>query len=344
MIEMWDELFGELAGRSLGELGGEARWELMHRSLEPVWELVAASLAPGGFACVNIGDATRTVDGQFRLFDNHGPVAAYLRQLGLSQLPSILWRKPTNSPSKFLGSGMLPAGAYVTLEHEVILVFRKGGKRSFVSAEDRERRRRSAIFWHERNRWYSDVWTIAGARQGRRAPDAVGRAPVAPDRASDAVGRGGDAVGRARSGAFPLELAYRLVNMFSLQEDLVFDPFLGTGTTSFAAMAAGRSSIGIERDPDLPQAPLAHLGNPEAPAAFAPGLIDRLASFPRSRLAEQRERAGEIEERSSRAHRNDWYAMPVVTAQETSAVLYEPVEESLSKDGARLRLRHQPLG
>ena len=56
---------------------------------------------------------------------------------------------------------------------------------------------------------------------------------------------------RARSGAFPFELAYRLICMFSVMGDTVVDPFLGTGTTTLAAMVAGRSSIGFEIESSL---------------------------------------------------------------------------------------------
>ena len=54
--------------------------------------------------------------------------------------------------------------------------------------------------------------------------------------------------GRLRSAAYPFELPFRLINMFSTKNDIVVDPFLGTGTTMAAAMATGRSSIGFEID------------------------------------------------------------------------------------------------
>ena len=56
---------------------------------------------------------------------------------------------------------------------------------------------------------------------------------------------------RQRSGAFPFEIPYRLINMFSVQGDVVLDPFIGAGTTLLAAMAAGRHSIGFEIDEGL---------------------------------------------------------------------------------------------
>ena len=121
---------------------------------------------------------------------------------------------------------MLPAGAYVTLEHEYILILRKGTKREFNKAEERQNRRESAIFWEERNAWFSDVWM-----------DVKGTGQELFKKAT-----------RSRSAAFPFEVAYRLINMFSVRGDTVLDPFLGTGTTTAAAMACGRHSLGFELD------------------------------------------------------------------------------------------------
>jgi DNA modification methylase len=125
-----------------------------------------------------------------------------------------------------MGSGMLPGGAYVTLEHEHVLVFRNGAKREFFGQEAKSRRYRSAYFFEERNRWFSDVWTdLLGTRQ------TTGRAEL-----------------RERSAAYPLELAYRVVHMYSIQGDTVLDPFVGTGTTALAALAGARNSVGVDID------------------------------------------------------------------------------------------------
>jgi modification methylase len=149
--------------------------------------------------------------------------------LGFTALPCVLWRKQTNAPNKFMGSGMLPAGAYVTLEHEYILVLRKGPKRAFRSEIEKKTRRESAIFWEERNSWFSDVWfDIKGT------PQALNDKEV-----------------RKRSGAYPFELVYRLINMYSARGDTVLDPFFGTGTTMAASMASCRNSMGYEIDPAL---------------------------------------------------------------------------------------------
>jgi DNA modification methylase len=158
------------------------------------------------------------------LYPNHSRILSRFIKLGLHALPVILWRKQTNAPNKFMGSGMLPAGAYVTLEHEYILILRKGSKREFKLDAERQNRRESAFFWEERNTWFSDAWMdVKGTSQNL-----------------------GNRTARLRSAAYPFEVPYRLINMFSAKGDTVVDPFLGIGTTMWAAMAAGRNCIGYE--------------------------------------------------------------------------------------------------
>ena len=125
-----------------------------------------------------------------------------------------------------MGSGMLPAGAYVTLEHEYILVFRKGGKRKFTDSE-KIARQKSAYFYNERNEWFSDTWQVRGTTQK------------------------GVKGSRERSGAYPVEIPYRLINMYSIMGDVVLDPFGGLGTTLMASIMSGRSSISYELDKTL---------------------------------------------------------------------------------------------
>jgi site-specific DNA-methyltransferase (cytosine-N4-specific) len=233
LVEQWDELFADLdpaVGEALSGGDGDRAFRLMHDALDTVWAELERVLAPGGIACINVGDATRTVDGQFQLWPNHTEIATRMRDQGFSCLPEILWRKPTNSPSKFMGSGTLPPNAYPTLEHEHLLVFRNGALREFPPGDDR--RYESAYFWEERNEWFSDCWEILGADQRLAADDGA----------------------RDRSAAYPLEIPLRLIRMFSTYGDCVLDPFLGTGTTTIAAMAAGRDSVGYELDPTFAEA------------------------------------------------------------------------------------------
>jgi DNA modification methylase len=208
---------------------GNDAFELMHRILDNVWNEVYRVLMHGGIACINIGDAARTINNNFSLYQNHTRLMSCLLKLGFSALPAILWRKQTNAPNKFMGSGMLPPGAYVTLEHEYILIVRKGKKREFKSHKDKKNRRQSAFFWEERNVWFSDIWLdVKGVSQNIF-----------------------DSKVRDRSAAYPFEVPYRLINMFSVKGDTVLDPFLGTGTTMYAAMAAARNSVGFELDQHL---------------------------------------------------------------------------------------------
>jgi len=230
MIKMWDEMFGEQNPdiiKALKEENGEKAFELMHKELDKVWKECHRVLKEGGIACINIGDATRSLNGKFQIYTNHARILNYCISLGFHALPEILWIKETNKPDKFMGSGMLPVGAYITLEHEHILILRKGDKREFKNPEQKLNRQKSAFFWEERNKWFSDTWfDVHGKLQNID-------------------------VSRERSAAYPFELASRLINMFSVKNDLVLDPFLGTGTTTKAALCSERNSIGFERDDTL---------------------------------------------------------------------------------------------
>lgn len=227
MIEMWDNIM-EKQNPKISDylkLKPEKAFELMHNELDKVWQECFRVIKPGGFLCINIGDATRTINGNFSLYNNHSRILKACIELGFVTLPSIIWRKQTNAPNKFMGSGMLPCGAYVTLEHEWILIFRKGNKRVYKTSDDKLNRMKSSFFWEERNIWFSDIWEIKGTKQTLKNTNT-----------------------RERSAAFPFEVPFRLINMFSQKGDTVLDPFLGTGTTMQAAIITGRNSCGYDID------------------------------------------------------------------------------------------------
>ena len=303
MIEMWDEIFSKqnsAIGDALKDRDGNQAFELMNKELDKVWKEVYRVLKDGGIACINIGDATRKIGEEFRLYSNHSRILQYCLKLGFSILPEILWRKQTNAPNKFMGSGMLPAGAYVTLEHEFILVLRRGNKREFNTKEDKLRRQRSAYFWEERNVWFSDVWEdLKGTRQNDI-----------------------DKKIRERSGAYPFELAYRLINMFSLREDSVLDPFLGTGTTTRAAMATGRNSVGIEIDANFKDHLFSRFMNI---VDFSNQLIEnRIVTH--LRFVQERTQA-----RGGLGYTSKVYGFPVMTSQETE-ITFDELSKIVKKD------------
>jgi DNA modification methylase len=297
MIAMWDEMFAQQSSsvkKALAKGNGTNAFELMHKVLDPVWKEVCRVLKFGGFACVNIGDATRTINGNFVLYPNHMRILKAALELGFSALPCILWRKQTNAPNKFMGSGMLPAGAYVTLEHEYILILRKGPKREFKKEEDKKIRRESAIFWEERNHWYSDVWF-----------DVKGTLQALSDKDS-----------RLRSAAYPFEVVYRLINMYSAKGDTVLDPFLGTGTTTAAAIASGRNSIGYEIDPALEN----------VIDRIKKVIVDSSKQLIRKRLAKHMEFVVDrLKTKGGFKYENKHYGFPVMTAQEKELIFNDPI-------------------
>ncbi|MCY4731733.1 site-specific DNA-methyltransferase [Natronomonas gomsonensis] len=311
MVEMWDDSFAaqdDAVADALEADDGEAAFEAMHALLDEVWQGVADALVDGGIAAVNVGDATRRMDGRFRLFPNHARIIEGLSAAGLQQLPGIVWRKPTNSTNKFMGSGTLPTNAYATLEHEHVLLFRKGDTRQFPPKD--ADRYASAFFYEERNEWFSDCWKVRGTRQTRDSDD--------------------DA--RERSGAFPLEIPLRLVRMYSIRGDTVLDPFVGTGTTSLAALVAGRNSVGIERAPDLAEAF-------ETRASNAPALSKRLAE---ERLQRHREFVADRNDRPK--YEAEHYDTRVVTKKERNIELSTVAAvERANADPTRFRATHEPF-
>ena len=230
MIAMWDDIFRKLdtAIPLFDEWNRSNVWtvfESMHAQLDTVWGKLFQSVVEGGIVAINIGDATRTVAGEFTLFPNGARITTSMVKSGFTPLPNIYWKKPTNGPNAFLGSGFKPVNAYVTLDCEHILLFRKGKKRVF-SADEKVYREKSCFTKEERDVWFSQTWTgIKGVRQ------------------KEVNGR--------RSAAFPEAIAERLIRMFSIEGDTVLDPYVGTGTTSTVAFRLNRSAIGFDIDEEF---------------------------------------------------------------------------------------------
>ena len=289
MVQIWDPVFSKLNPEieiALEQEDGNLAFELMHQELDKIWNEVFRVLKTNGIACINIGDATRSIGNDFKLYASHARIISHCCKIGFQCLPLIIWSKLTNSPNKFMGSGMLPPGGYVTLEHEYILILRKGGKREFESAKEKQRRQDSSYFWEERNTWFSDVWDLKGVHQSLKKNNT-----------------------RERSAAFPFELAYRLISMYSLKNDTVLDPFLGTGTTMLAAMALERNSIGVEIAP-----------------SFSEMIDDRISEivpyaneYNQKRLDEHRQYMKDYTTKHGEPkYRNEFYDFPVKTKQEIS--------------------------
>ncbi len=239
MIKMWDRLFAEADPKikklwqKLETNGKEETvrqiYDRMHDYLGKVWQETYRVLVDGGIACINVGDATRTVNGKFQLFPNHSRIIEICEKIGFTTLPYILWKKPTTKPKykgkgAFLGSGFLPPNAYVTLDCEFILLFRKGNLRKFPPKD--KLRYESAFKKVERDEWFSQIWSLKGTRQTISELE-------------------------RRTAAYPDEIAERLIKMFSVKGETILDPFIGSGTTAKVAAQNERNTIGYETDQNL---------------------------------------------------------------------------------------------
>ncbi|MDR2708185.1 MAG: site-specific DNA-methyltransferase [Nitrososphaerota archaeon] len=238
MVQMWDAQFckmDEKIAQLWQKLSGtdddddEQIYTLMHENLAKTWQETFRVLVEGGIAAINIGDATRRLDNKFQLFPNHNRIIEICEKIGFTTLPYILWKKPTTKPhykgkGAFLGSGFLPPNAYVTLDCEFILLFRKGDLRKFPCND--HMRYESKFTKTQRDEWFSQIWTLNGIRQ----------------KVSEF---------ERRTAAYPDEIAERLIKMFSIKGDTILDPFLGSGTTMKTANNAQRNCIGYEIEEDL---------------------------------------------------------------------------------------------
>lgn len=206
------------------QLGHIQDYESFLGELEKVWRHVFRVLVPGGRLVCVVGDVcvARRNFGRHLVFPLHADISVMCRRIGFDNLNPIIWHKIANASyevpngSKFLGKPYEP-NAIIKNDMEFILMQRKpGGYRKPTE----EQRRQSMIDKKDFDRWFQQIWNLPGASlKHHPAP-------------------------------FPLELASRLVRMFSFVGDTVLDPFCGTGTTMVAAFKHQRNSIGVEVDPE----------------------------------------------------------------------------------------------
>lgn len=211
---------------SNGQLGHVSDYETFLAELDRVWQHCFNALVPGGRLICVVGDvclSRRKNDGRHTVVPLHASIQEHCRRIGFDNLAPIIWHKIANAAYEvenggagFLGKPYEP-NAVIKNDIEFILMERKpGGYRKPSLAE----RLLSVISTDNYQRWFQQIWTGLTGASTRHHP--------AP---------------------YPVELAERLIRMFSFVGDTVFDPFMGTGTTSVAAARCGRHSIGCEVDP-----------------------------------------------------------------------------------------------
>jgi DNA modification methylase len=207
-----------------GQLGHIQDYELFLDSLDAVWKQCLRALVPGGRLISIVGDvclSRRKNDGRHTVVPLHAAIQERCRKLGFDNLAPIFWHKIANAMyevengSSFLGKPYEP-NAVIKNDVEYILMQRKpGGYRR----PDVPTRVLSIISADNHKKWFQQIWTGLTGASTRHHP--------AP---------------------YPVELARRLIRMFSFVGDTVLDPFMGTGTTVVAAAQCGRNSLAYEVD------------------------------------------------------------------------------------------------
>ena len=206
------------------QLGHVEAYEDFLEQLDRVWARCFDALVPGGRVVCVVGDvclSRRKNNGRHTVVPLHAAIQEHCREIGYDNLSPIIWHKIANvaheveNGSSFLGKPYEP-NAVIKNDIEFMLMQRKpGGYRS----PSRTSRILSVISAENHRAWFQQIWTGVTGASTRNHP--------AP---------------------YPIEVAERLIRMFSFVGDTVLDPFWGSGTTTMAAMRCGRSSIGYEID------------------------------------------------------------------------------------------------
>ncbi len=165
-------------------------------------------LVNGGRACINVANLGRKP---------YIPLSDYItkmmRKIGFNMRGEIIWNKAASaSPSTAWGSWQSASNPILRDVHEYILVFSKGDyKREKIGKEN-------TITKEQFMEWTKSIWTFnaeSAKRVGHPAP-------------------------------FPEELPYRLIQLYSFKNDVILDPFMGSGTTAIAALKSNRIFVGYE--------------------------------------------------------------------------------------------------
>jgi DNA modification methylase len=204
------------------QLGLVSNYEKFHDELDKVWRHCLRVLVPGGRLVCVVGDVclSRKRHGRHMVMPLHADIVVRCRKIGFDNLTPIFWYKISNAQyeiengSSFLGKPYEP-NAIIKNDVEFILMLRKPGGYRQPTEEQRDS---SRLTKEEHHDWFQQIWSIPGEST------------------------------RQHPAPYPLELAYRLVRMFSFMGDTVLDPFMGIGTTLLAAEHCDRNAVGIEID------------------------------------------------------------------------------------------------
>jgi len=179
--------------------------------LKRVWKEVYRVLVPGGRACINIANL-----GRKPYIPLHAFIAKDMFDLGFLMRGEIIWNKASSaSPSTAWGSWLSPANPTLRDIHEYILVFSKD-----MFSRRNLNKRKSTLSRDEFLEFTKSVWHFSAERASK-----VGH--PAP---------------------FPVELPYRLIQLYTYEDEVVLDPFIGSGQAAIAAIKTDRHYVGYDID------------------------------------------------------------------------------------------------
>ena len=202
-----------------GQIGyGQSLHEYL-KDLYRVWKECYRILKPGRRLCINIGDqfARSIIYGRYKIIPLHAEFISQCEKINFDYMGAIIWQKKTTmnttGGANVMGSYPYPPNGMVEIDYEFILIFKKPGKSEKIPKEIKERSRMTKEEWKE---YFYGHWYFGGARQ-------IGHEAM-----------------------FPEELPRRLIKMYTFVDDIVLDPFLGSGTTLKVALELNRNGIGYE--------------------------------------------------------------------------------------------------
>jgi len=181
--------------------------------LKKVFEETFRVLVNGGRACINVANLGRKP---------YIPLSDYISRMminiGFNMRGEIIWNKASSaSPSTAWGSWMSASNPILRDIHEYILIFSKGEYKRDRKRKEKELKQNS-ITKDNFMEWTKSIWTFnaeSARRVGHPAP-------------------------------FPIDLPYRLIQLYSFETDIIIDPFIGSGTTAIAALKSKRNFVGFE--------------------------------------------------------------------------------------------------
>ena len=201
------------------QIGFHDSYEGYINHLNLVWKECFRVLHSGCRMCINIGDqfARSVYYGRYKIVPIRTEIIKFCEIIGFDYMGAIVWQKKTTmnttGGATVMGSYPYPRNGIIEIDYEFILIFKKPGKPPKVNKKTKEKAKLSKEEWKE---YFSGHWYFNGERQ------------------------------KGHIAMFPVELPKRLIKMFTFPGEVVLDPFLGSGTTTLAAINLERSSIGYE--------------------------------------------------------------------------------------------------